>query len=107
MLRTYGSIPCWRIVFFTFRRCMSFYTTWTHSGPPAGTPSAERLQMRSIPAGLSPPVRYPANRPKIAGGRMKLEQLKRRKVVTLLGGAAAWRVTARAQRVAVLMIVAA
>src|ERR1700704_7017525 len=35
MLRTYGSIPCWRIVFSTFRRCMSFYTTWVKSGPNA------------------------------------------------------------------------
>src|SRR3977135_193566 len=32
MLRTYGSIPCWRIVFSTFRRCMSFYTTWDRRG---------------------------------------------------------------------------
>jgi hypothetical protein len=26
MLRTYGWMPCWRIVFSTFLRCMSFYT---------------------------------------------------------------------------------
>ena len=26
ILRTYGSTPCWRIVFSTFRRCMSFHT---------------------------------------------------------------------------------
>ena len=28
MLRTYGWVPRWRIVFSTFPRCMSFYTAW-------------------------------------------------------------------------------
>src|SRR6266545_2850430 len=28
MLRTCGSKPSWRIVFSTFRRCMSFHTAW-------------------------------------------------------------------------------
>src|SRR5262249_39396125 len=31
ILHTPGSIPCWRIVFSTFRECMSFYT-WGNSG---------------------------------------------------------------------------
>src|ERR1035437_10665052 len=26
LLRTYGWMPCWRIVFSTFLRCMNFYT---------------------------------------------------------------------------------
>jgi hypothetical protein len=29
MLRIYGLMPRRRIVFFTFRRCMSFHTPWT------------------------------------------------------------------------------
>src|SRR3982074_3636991 len=33
MLRTYGWMPCWRIVFSTFLQCMSFYTASTQSGP--------------------------------------------------------------------------
>src|SRR5262249_56446720 len=31
ILHTRGSMPCWRIVFSTFRECMSFYT-WGNSG---------------------------------------------------------------------------
>src|SRR5215813_9479140 len=31
ILHTPGSMPCWRIVFSTFRGCMSFYT-WGNSG---------------------------------------------------------------------------
>ena len=29
----FGSIPCWRIVFSTFRRCMSFHTARVKLGP--------------------------------------------------------------------------
>jgi hypothetical protein len=32
MLRTYGRMPCWGIVFSTFLRCMSFHTAWAYSG---------------------------------------------------------------------------
>jgi hypothetical protein len=32
MLRPCGATPDWRIVFFTFRRCMSFHTGWVKSG---------------------------------------------------------------------------
>ena len=32
MLRTYGWMPCWRIVFSTFSRCMSFHTAWVIHG---------------------------------------------------------------------------
>jgi hypothetical protein len=30
MLRSCSSNPCWRIVFSTSRRCMSFHTDWAH-----------------------------------------------------------------------------
>src|SRR5258708_17093521 len=32
MLRTFGRMPYWRIVFSTFSQCMSFHTGWTRSG---------------------------------------------------------------------------
>src|SRR5262249_2103349 len=32
ILHTPGSMPCWRIVFSTFRGCMSFYTARVKSG---------------------------------------------------------------------------
>ena len=30
MLRAYGWMPCWRILFSTFSRCMSFHTAWVN-----------------------------------------------------------------------------
>ena len=45
VLRARCSIPCWRIVFSTFRNCMSFCTGWVKLGhwrscPESGHPSA-------------------------------------------------------------------
>jgi hypothetical protein len=39
---TRGSMPCWRIVFSTFRGCMSFYTARVKPG------KAQREQMFSV-----------------------------------------------------------
>src|SRR5450759_4374449 len=35
LLRTYGWMPCWRIVFSTSLRCMSFHTASVMNGHPA------------------------------------------------------------------------
>jgi len=49
MLRAQCSIPCWRIVFSTFRDCMSFYTARVKLGraakspPMSGLPESGRL----------------------------------------------------------------
>src|SRR5262249_40917302 len=33
VLGAWRSMPCWRIAFSTFRRCMSFHTAWVRLGP--------------------------------------------------------------------------
>jgi len=46
MLHTRGSMPCWRIVFCTFRGCMSFYT-WGNSGIEPYSGSVNQLSRKS------------------------------------------------------------
>src|SRR5262245_417458 len=43
ILRTRGSMPCWRIVFSTFRECMSFYTARVRLGHSAMSASMSGL----------------------------------------------------------------
>jgi hypothetical protein len=45
ILHTRDSMPCWRIVFSTFRGCMSFYTARVKSG---------KARCEHIPSGLPP-----------------------------------------------------
>jgi hypothetical protein len=63
ILHTRGSMPCWRIVFSTFRGCMSFYTARVklghpgdvrlhdHSSPESGSPFAILLCRKSARTG--------------------------------------------------------
>src|SRR5215469_2725993 len=52
ILHTPGSMPCWRIVFSTFRGCMSFYT-WGNSGiePYSGSVNQLSRSRRGPPHG--------------------------------------------------------
>src|ERR1700757_3285861 len=50
ILHTRGSMPCWRIVFSTFRGCMSFYTdrvTTGHSAMSAQCPVCPKAELRT------------------------------------------------------------
>src|SRR6059058_3308786 len=55
VLRARCSIPCWRIVFSTFRNCMSFHTGWVNRVGPT-QPTA------------SPDVRFTSNSVRISAG---------------------------------------
>src|SRR3981189_2219844 len=77
MLRTYGSIPCWRIVFSTFRRCMSFYKTWTLSGPTHTAGCAGAGSVCKWPVQFRAPVRG-------IGGRLRTDRVYLPQVFGLL-----------------------
>jgi hypothetical protein len=44
---TRGSLPCWRIVFSTFRKCMSFYTARVIRGREGRNPHARACPLRA------------------------------------------------------------
>ena len=61
VLRARCSIPCWRIVFSTFRNCMSFHTGWVMHGPKATSAlSPFKSQLRTLVAAAR--KRTPAGR---------------------------------------------
>src|SRR5260370_13987492 len=48
ILHAWGPMPCWRIVFSTFRGCMSFYTARVKLGPSLEGPNVRFRQVQTL-----------------------------------------------------------
>src|SRR5258708_24391936 len=61
VLRARCSIPCWRIVFSTFRNCMSFHTGWVKNGADIGRMRQPMFALPEIGHGVYSRCQFLAN----------------------------------------------